>query len=69
MGGGVLLTMLVVVLVVVTALRVGFGDMTPSSQGSRLFTTFFNLIGVLIDALAVSEVRPGYECGAGGAGG
>lgn len=37
--------------------RVGFGNLSPTSPRSRLFTTCFAMTGILIDALAVSEVR------------
>ncbi|EWM20297.1 EF-Hand 1, calcium-binding site [Nannochloropsis gaditana] len=41
---------------VVTLTSVGFGDMTPLTQESRLFTIFFAIVGISVVALAVGEI-------------
>lgn len=40
----------------VTLTTVGYGDLTPTSQSSRLFTMFFILFGIAIVAVALVEI-------------
>mmetsp|Transcript_5041 Transcript_5041/g.6528 ORF Transcript_5041/g.6528 Transcript_5041/m.6528 type:complete len:334 (+) Transcript_5041:72-1073(+) len=40
----------------VTLTTVGYGDLTPTSQASRLFTLFFVLFGIAIVAVALVEI-------------
>ena len=42
---------------VVTLTSVGFGDLTPSISGSKVFTIFYAILGISLVTLAVSQVR------------
>lgn len=45
---------------VVTLATVGYGDLHPSSDGSRLFTIFFILIGVTISVTSIAVIGGRY---------
>lgn len=44
---------------VVTVTTVGYGDLSPSSDGSRLFTAIYILVGVSIGVAALSIIGSG----------